>query len=65
MTPDEMQSLRNRCAATAADGRFEPYKVSLMFDNPLTRLPHSFPIDKEQKEVKQMLGQGSGTWTTD
>jgi uncharacterized protein len=63
MTPDEMESLRKRCAATAADGRFEPYKVSLKFDNPLARLPHGFPIDKEQKEVKQMLEQGTGTWT--
>ena len=65
MTPDQMQALRKRCAATAADGRFEPYKVSLIFDNPLARLPHSFPIDKQQKEVKQMLSEGTGTWTTD
>jgi aryl-alcohol dehydrogenase-like predicted oxidoreductase len=65
MTADEMQSLRKRCAATAADGRFEPYKVGLIFDNPLARLPHSFPIDKQQKEVKQMLQKGTGTWTTD
>lgn len=65
LSADEMQSLRKRCAATAADGRFEPYKVSLKFDNPLARLPHSFPIDKQQKEVKQMLETGSGTWTTD
>jgi len=63
MTPDQMAALRKRCAATAADGRFEPYKVSLKFDNPLARLPHGFPIDKEQKEVKQMLQQGTGTWT--
>jgi uncharacterized protein len=65
LTADQMEALRKRCAATAADGRFEPYKVSLKFDNPLARLPHSFPIDKEQKEVKQMLQHGSGTWTTD
>jgi hypothetical protein len=65
MSPDQMEALRKRCAATAADGRFEPYKVSLIFDNPLARLPHSFPIDKQQKEVKQMLSEGTGTWTTD
>jgi len=26
-----------RCALTAADGRYEPYKVSLRYDNPMTR----------------------------
>ena len=28
MTRTEMDALRARCAATAADGRYEPYKVS-------------------------------------
>lgn len=62
MTEKEMQALRQRCAAVAADGRFEPYKGSLKFDNPMTRLPHGFPLDKGEKEVKTMLQKGSGTW---
>ncbi len=64
MTPQEMDALRQRCAATAADGRFEPYKASLKFDNPLTRLPHGFPPDHDEKEVKAMTEQGYGTWAT-
>ena len=50
-----MQALRDRCADWAGDGRFELYKVSLKFDNPQARLPHDFPIDAQQKEVKEML----------
>ncbi|MDB6068188.1 MAG: aldo/keto reductase [Pedosphaera sp.] len=64
MTEKEMEDLRARCAPTAADGRFEPYKASLRFDNPMTRLPHGFPIDQNEKEVKTMLKKGTGTWET-
>ena len=64
LTAAEMDSLRQKCAATAADGRFEVYKGSLRFDNPMTRLPHGFPIDQAQKEVKTMFKKGSGTWVT-
>jgi hypothetical protein len=64
MTEKEMDALRARCAETAADGRFEFYKVSLRYDNPVTRLPHGFPIDPTQKEVKAMLQEGTGTWET-
>ncbi|HWD20583.1 MAG TPA: aldo/keto reductase [Verrucomicrobiae bacterium] len=64
MTSAEMEALRARCAATAADGRFEVYKGSLKFDNPMTRLPHGFPIDKAQKEVKTMFEPANGTWET-
>jgi hypothetical protein len=60
----EMNELRARCAPTAADGRYEVYKTSLKFCNPVTRLPHGFPIDKGQIEVKEMLQDGAGTWTT-
>lgn len=60
MTPQEMEALRQRCAPTAADGRFEPYKVSLKYDNPVTRQPHGFPLDAQQKEVKEMLLRGIG-----
>jgi len=62
MTDGEMDALRARCAPTAADGRYEPYKVSLRYDNPVTRLPHGFPIDPTQREVKAMLEKGTGTW---
>ena len=62
MTDGEMDALRARCAPTAADGRYEPYKVSLRYDNPVTRLPHGFPIDPTQREVKDMLDKGTGTW---
>jgi hypothetical protein len=62
MTDNEMEALRTRCASTAADGRFEPYKVTLRFDNPITRLPHGFPVDRSQKEVAEMLEKGDGPW---
>jgi len=62
MTDGEMDALRARCAPTAADGRYEPYKVSLRYDNPVTRLPHGFPIDPTQREVKDMLYKGTGAW---
>ncbi len=62
MTAGEMDDVRARCAATAADGRYEPYKVSLRYDNPITRLPHGFPLDPTQREVKAMLAKGTGTW---
>jgi predicted aldo/keto reductase-like oxidoreductase len=65
MTDDEMNALRARCAQTAADGRYEPYKVSLRYDNPVTRLPHGFPIDPTQREVREMLENGgNGSWGT-
>jgi uncharacterized protein len=62
LTESAMNALRARCAATAADGRFEPYKVSLRYDNPITRLPHGFPIDHTQREVVEMLEKGDGPW---
>jgi aryl-alcohol dehydrogenase-like predicted oxidoreductase len=54
MTEEEMTALRTR-TQQYADGRFEPYKVSLKYDNPEARLAHNYPIDTEQKEVKEML----------
>jgi aryl-alcohol dehydrogenase-like predicted oxidoreductase len=56
MTPEEMNTLRERCRAKAADGRYELYKVSLAFDNPQARLAHAFPLDEASKEVKEALG---------
>jgi aryl-alcohol dehydrogenase-like predicted oxidoreductase len=60
MSDAEMQSLRDRCAQAAGDGRYEMYKLSLKFDNPQARLPHGFPLDIKQKEVEEMLFQEAG-----
>ncbi len=60
MTAQEMQALRDRCAETAGDGRYEFYKLSLRFDNPQARLPHGFPLDIKQKEVEEMLYKEAG-----
>ncbi len=43
MNSEEMQELRSRCAAWAADGRFELYKTSKEFDGPPRRKLHGFP----------------------
>jgi predicted aldo/keto reductase-like oxidoreductase len=61
MSADEMQRLRDRCAPEAADGRFELYKVSLVFDNPQAREAHGFPIDAQQMEVREELEHAMGT----
>ena len=60
MTDAEMQELRARCAPTSADGRYEPYKVTIHYDNPMTRMPHGFPLDMTVKEVSDMLERGIG-----
>jgi hypothetical protein len=51
----EMQKIREQVKQAAGDGRFEPYKTSLKFDNPEARLAHNFPIDEQSVEVKEML----------
>jgi aryl-alcohol dehydrogenase-like predicted oxidoreductase len=60
MTAEQMQALRDRCAPQAGDGRYEPYKISLKFDNPQARWAHDFPLDVKQKEVQEMLFQEAG-----
>ena len=60
MTADEMQALRDRCAEAAGRWPFEPYKLSLAFDNPQARLAHGFPLDITQKEVQEMLFKEAG-----
>ena len=55
MSPAEMDALRQRCRDPAGDGRFEPYKVSLKYDNPQARVAHQFPIDAQQKEIKDLF----------
>ena len=53
MSPAEMDALRGKCRAFAADGRFELYKVSLAYDNPEARKAHRFPVAPKQKEVSE------------
>jgi aryl-alcohol dehydrogenase-like predicted oxidoreductase len=60
MTAADMQKLRDRCAPTAADGRFELYKGSLDFDNPQARGAHGFPVDPTQMEIKEELSHAMG-----
>ena len=55
MSEDEKLSLRERCRAMGADGRYELYKVSLQFDNPQARMAHGFPLDAKNMEVKEAL----------
>ena len=43
MQEDELERLRKRCAAEAADGRFELFKTSKRFDGPPGRKQHKFP----------------------
>jgi aryl-alcohol dehydrogenase-like predicted oxidoreductase len=47
MTEAEMQALRERCAAMAADGHLELYKSTKKFDGPIGRQTHGFPTPKE------------------
>ena len=47
MSALEMDSLRLRVAAEAADGRFELYKVSAKHEGPEGRKQHGFPDDEE------------------
>jgi uncharacterized protein len=50
----ELEGLRQRAKSYAGDGRFEPYKVSIKFDNPETRYAHGFPQDMQSIEFRQM-----------
>jgi uncharacterized protein len=43
MSEEEMKALRERCARQAADGRFELYKTTLMYEGPIGREFHGFP----------------------
>ena len=55
MSQQEMQALRDRLKPEAGDGHFELYKLSLKFDNPEARMAHSFPLDMQSVEVKEMM----------
>lgn len=61
MSQQDMQALRDRLKPQAADGRFEPYKLSLKFDNPEARMAHGFPLDMQQAEVKEMVNATENT----
>ena len=61
LSESEMQALRDRARPYAADGRFEPYKVSLQFDNPEARMAHDFPIDMQQIETREMVAETQNT----
>lgn len=50
MTADEMQALRTRCAAAAADGRHELYKVTAKHEGPIGRAQHGFPPPKQMRD---------------
>ncbi|MGI8784122.1 MAG: aldo/keto reductase [Acidobacteriota bacterium] len=43
MSEEDMKSLRQRCASSAVDGRFELYKTSKLHDGPVGRSQHGFP----------------------
>jgi uncharacterized protein len=43
MTAAEMAALRDRCRALAADGRYELFKTTKMYDGDLGRQQHHFP----------------------
>lgn len=55
LSPAQMEAIRAQTKEPAGDGRFEPYKTSLKFDNPEARLAHGYPIDDQSIEVKEML----------
>jgi uncharacterized protein len=47
MTPDEMQSLRQRCAVFAADGHLELYKSTKRYDADVGREQHGYPSQEK------------------
>jgi hypothetical protein len=61
MAHEELKALENRARGVSADGRFELYKASLKYDNPEARLAHEFPLDQQQKEVKEMMKSTDNT----
>ena len=47
LTEAQLDAHRNRCAKLAADGRFELYKTTAVFDGDEGRKAHGFPTSKE------------------
>ena len=46
MSAQERETLRARCAALAADGRFELYKTTAKHEGPVGRKEHGFPSEE-------------------
>ncbi len=58
MSKDEMQALRNRVKYWAADGRFERFKTTKMYDGVEGRKQHEYPLTAElpvQSETRTVL----------
>ena len=47
MTAQEMQALRDRCAAAASDGHLELYKTTKKYDADVGREQHGYPGKEE------------------
>jgi hypothetical protein len=47
MSAAEMDALRGRCAAEAADGRHESYKTTAKHEGLLGRKQHGFDLDDD------------------
>lgn len=47
MSAADMQALRDRCKADAADGRYELFKTTKKYDGDVGREQHGFPSSKE------------------
>ncbi len=47
MSPEEMQTLADRCRRTAGDGHLELYKSTMKYDGNLGRTMHGMPDNKE------------------
>ena len=48
MTEKQRAALRRRVAASAADGRFELYKISALFEGDESRRVHGLPTHAEE-----------------
>ena len=47
MEPAEMDALRDRVRAIAADGRYERFKTTKFYDGDVGRQQHGYPASKE------------------
>ena len=47
MTAEQMEALRERCRTLAADGRYERFKTTKLYDGDLGREQHGYPSAKE------------------
>ena len=47
LTEMQMQALRDRCAAVAADGHLELYKSTMKYDGDVGRTQHGYAPKKE------------------